>query len=101
MSIIETPASTTLNATLVTAERVAKTIAGIAQIGVAQRRLEAEGFQAQICANKIEVEGIEAQLLGSNGSTWWQVHAIDGTKPVWSVGTTPGDTSVSSWAGAL
>jgi len=81
-----------------TVELVAKTIAGIAQIGSARAALEQAGHTATITGNRITVDNeIEAQLLSSNGSAWWNVYAADGSPPVWTVGAKHGDYS---WAGA-
>jgi hypothetical protein len=60
--------------------------------------LEDAGLAATVVANRITIAGaVEAQLISSNGSSWWQVYAVDGTPPAWTVGT---QTEVaSSWSG--
>ena len=83
----------------ITAELVAKTIAGISQIGYAQRTLQEAGYAAKLSGNRITVDGlIEARLTESNGGGFWTVHSIDGRPPVWTVGAF--ETSSSSWLGA-
>jgi hypothetical protein len=104
MSIIETPMLGTDDALpdedVITVELVAKTLAGTALIGVARRLLEQAGYTASITANRIMVDGvIEAQLIQSKGFGWWQVHAVDGTPPVWITGTQC--DSASSWVGCV
>ena len=104
MSIIETPMldidDALLDQDVITVEMVAKTLAGTALIGVARRLLEQAGYTANITANRIMVDGvIEAQLIQSNGFGWWQVHAVDGTPPVWMTGTRC--DSASSWVGCV
>jgi hypothetical protein len=84
----------------ITAEVVAKAVAGILQIGVARRALEGVGHPASIVGNRISVAGIEAHLHTRNGCGWWQVFATDGTPPVWTVGTSA-EGNVASWTGAL
>jgi hypothetical protein len=84
---------------LITPELVAKTIAGIPLIGYAQRALQNAGLAATVVANRIAVaEAVEAQLISSNGSVWWQVYAVDGTPPAWTVGAQTAITS--SWSGS-
>jgi len=81
-----------------TVELVAKTVAGIAQIGSARAALEQAGYTATITSNRITVNNeTEAQLISANGSAWWNVYAADGSPPVWTVGTKHGD---HNWAGA-
>ena len=88
------------DAGVITAELVAKTIASISLIGVACRTLEQAGYTAKILANRITVDGvIEAQLGSTNGHAWWQVYAIDGTPPVWTVGGM--DQTMSDWTGCV
>jgi len=78
----------------VSAELVAKTIAGIPLIGQARRVLERDGWVVTIVANRITVAGtVEAQLVSSNGHGWWQVYAADGRPPVWTVDTQCEDAS--------
>ncbi|MDF3341323.1 hypothetical protein P3H80_28125 [Mycolicibacterium septicum] len=85
------------DAGIATADLVAKMIAGISLIGVAQSVLEPIG-PAIITANRIIVDGrVEATLVLSGDSGWWQVHNIDGTPPVWIVGAFC--TTVASWTG--
>lgn len=85
------------DAGIATADLVAKMIAGISLIGVAQRVLEPIG-PAIITANRIIVDGrVEATLVLSGDSGWWQVHNTDGTPPVWIVGAFC--TTVASWTG--
>jgi hypothetical protein len=80
--------------TVVTAELVAKTIAGISTIGHARSVLERAGWRATIAANRITVdEEIVAQLIPAKTGTYgpiteqWIVHSLDGTPPVWIVGS--------------
>ena len=87
-------------ADVITAEMVAKTVAGIVQIGAARRALEKAGWTASIVGNRITVADYEAQLINSNGQGWWQVYAMDGTPPVWTVGTKCQDHS-SNWIGCV
>ena len=97
----ESPPGVPPDTEIVTAELVAKTIAGTAQIGVAHRVLEQAGHSARITGSRITVEGaIEAHLVGTNGTGWWHVHAIDGTPPVWTVGTLDRDIQ-TSWMGCV
>ena len=102
MTIVETTATETVvavpDAEIITAEIVAKTIAGIEQIGVAHRVLQEEGYAATIVANRITIAGvIEARLTQANGSGFWQVYALNGTPPVWTVGSSC--VEASSWIG--
>jgi hypothetical protein len=84
---------------VITAELVAKTIAGISQIGYAQRALQEAGYTATIAANRLTVDKLlEANLVLSNGCGWWQVYAIDGKPPVWTVGAF--SQAISNWLGA-
>jgi len=88
------------DAEVITAELVAKTIASISLIGVACRTLEQAGYTAKILANRITVDGvIEAQLVSTNGHAWWEIYAIDGTPPVWTVGGM--DQTMSDWTGCV
>ena len=83
-----------------TAEIVAKTIAGIPLIGQAHRTLCNAGYQVILAANRIIIDGeIEATLHGGDGVSWWQVYALDGTPPVWTVGTV--GTELHSWMGCV
>jgi hypothetical protein len=105
MSIIESAQDTDDDAPsdsdLITAEVVAKTIAGIEQIGVAQRTLQQAGWTATIARNSITVNGvIEAYLHHQNGCGWWQVYATNGALPVWTVGARSG-SDPSCWNGCL
>jgi hypothetical protein len=99
MSIIETPLPEYEEAApdvdVITAELVAKTIAGIDQIGLARRALEEAGHSAHIVANRITVGSIEAHLRKSH----WDVFDVDGSPPVWTVGTQCHDAS--SWIGCV
>lgn len=86
---------------VITAELVAKTVAGYQQIGGARRALDQAGWSTRLVANRITVDHlIEAQLVSVNGHGWWQVYANDGTPPVWMVGTTR-DSDPALWDGAL
>ena len=88
------------DAGVITAELVAKTIASISLIGVARRTLEQAGYTAKILANRITVDGvIEAQLVSTNGHARWEIYAIDGTPPVWTVGGM--DQTMSDWTGCV
>lgn len=105
MSIIETDApcveDAPTTADVITAELVAKTIAGISQIGVARRTLEQAGWPTMLTANTLTVAGaVEAHLHHQNGHGWWQVYAADGTLPVWTVGARKG-SDPSCWNGCL
>ena len=72
----------------ITAEKVAGVVAGIHQIGDVRNLLELEGWTATILANRITVNHeIVAQFMASNGHFWWQVFHVDGTPPVFIVGT--------------
>jgi len=42
---------------------------------------------------------IEAQLVSTNGHAWWEIYAIDGTPPVWTVGGM--DQTMSDWTGCV
>jgi len=102
MSSIETPPRETAppDAEVITAEVVAKTIAGIAQIGVAHRTLQQAGHEATLTGNRIIVAGIiEATLNHCGGHGTWSVFALDGSRPVWTVGTSPSDPA--TWVGCL
>ena len=72
---------------ILTAEQVAKVLAGVAAIGVARTALEQAGWNATIAGYRITVKPqAEAQFIAANGKTWWQVYTADGTPPVWIVG---------------
>ncbi|MDT5025694.1 MAG: hypothetical protein QOE61_2120 [Micromonosporaceae bacterium] len=88
---------------VITAELVAKVVAGISQIGYARAALETAGCTATIVANRITVNGaIEALLILANGAGLWRVYAVDGASPVWTVGTHPiQENSSSSWIGCV
>jgi hypothetical protein len=82
-------------------EAIAKTIAGIARIGEARRALEDIGMAATITGSRIAVDGvIEAQLMSRRGVGWWSVYAVDGSSPIWNVGTNSGDDE-ARWNGCL
>lgn len=84
---------------IIATEAVARVIAGLAQIGMARQALEDTGMKASICGSRITVDGvIEAQLMARSGVGWWSVYAIDGSPPIWNVGTHCGD-NVASWTG--
>jgi hypothetical protein len=83
---------------VVNPELIAKTIAGTALIGEAQRALVTAGFPATISGNRITVAECEAHLFAANGC--WQVMNRDGTPPIWTVGTSS-ESSVSSWIGCV
>jgi len=86
---------------VITAEVIAKTLAGIHLIGYARRALEQAGWATRLHSNRITVNGaVEALLLSSNGHGWWQVYAADGTPPVWTVGTRH-DQAASCWIGCV
>ena len=80
---------------VITPDQVAKTIAGISVIGHARTVLEHAGWSATITGNRITVcEEVEAQLIpAKTGTTYgpiaaqWVVSVIDGSRPVWVVGT--------------
>jgi hypothetical protein len=83
------------------AEQVARTIAGISQIGYAQRALERAGWATVLFANRITVDSaIEAHLLSANDKAWWHVYAVDGTPPVWMVGARAEEEN-SNWMGCV
>ena len=78
---------------VVTAEQVARVVAGIPAIGHACEALRAAGWQASIAANRITVDDeVFAVLIGAtpgeHGSieSRWVVYRIAGTPPVWIVG---------------
>jgi hypothetical protein len=72
---------------ILTAEQVAKVLAGVSAIGVARTALGQAGWNATIAGNRITVnQEVEAQFIAANGKTWWQVYTADGTTPVWIVG---------------
>jgi hypothetical protein len=72
---------------ILTAEQVAKVLAGVSAIGVARTALDQAGWNATIAGNRITVnQEVEAQFIAANGKTWWQVYTADGTTPVWIVG---------------
>jgi hypothetical protein len=82
-------------------EAIARTIAGIPRIGEALRALEEMGMAAKICGSRITVDGvIEAQLMSRRGVGWWSVYAVDGSSPIWNVGTHCGDNA-AQWNGCL
>jgi len=84
----------------ITPELIAKTIAGIPLVGCARNALLEAGYTATIVANRITIERqIEAQLLSTNGKSWWNVYASDGTPPVWTVGAQLEPNS--NWIGAV
>lgn len=84
---------------MVTAEIVAKTIGGITTVGHARSMLQEAGWVATIVANRITVDrAVEAQLVSVNGKSWWNVYAVDGTPPVWTIGAT---TQEANWLGAI
>lgn len=79
---------------VLTAEAVAKAIAGIATIGHARAVLERAGMRATVAANRITVgEAVVAQLIPAKAGLYgpvaeqWIVHSLDGTRPVWIVGS--------------
>ena len=83
-------------------ERVAKLVAGTALVGNARALLERASHHATIAANRITVDReVEAQLVHSNGRSWWNVSAADGTPPTWTVGAQIQAGAVSSWIGAV
>ena len=77
-----------LDAALVTAELVAKVVAGISSVGLAHRALEQQGWSVRLVANRMTVENhIIAQFVpGIDGKARWTVFAINGGRPVWIVG---------------
>jgi hypothetical protein len=83
----------------VTAEQVAKVVAGTSLIGLARHALETAGFTATVTANRVTIDHeIIADFLAVNGRTWWQVYPADGTPRVWIVGAEAVDPG--NWAGA-
>jgi hypothetical protein len=82
-------------------EAIARIIAGIPRIGEARRALEGIGMRAKICGSRITVDGvIEAQLMSRRGVGWWSVYAVDGSSPIWYVGTHCGENA-AHWNGCL
>jgi hypothetical protein len=80
----------------VTAEHVAKVVAGIPAIGAACAALKREGRRAGIAGNRITVDDeVFAQLMGATIGRYgaveamWVVSSIAGTPPVWIVGAEP------------
>ena len=79
---------------MVTTEQVAKLVAGISVIGHARKVLQRAGWTVILVANRITVEGeVIAQLIrakiGTHGplADQWIISAINGTPPVWIVGS--------------
>jgi hypothetical protein len=79
---------------VLTAESVAKVIAGISTIGHARTVLERAGLRATVAANRITVGNeIVAQLIPARSGIYgpiseqWIVHSLDGARPVWIVGS--------------
>lgn len=80
----------------VTTEEVAKTIAGIPQIGAACEALRRAGRRASIAGNRITVDDqVCAQLVGAStgryghSSASWTIYHVAGTPPAWIVGAEP------------
>lgn len=82
-----------------TAEAVARLVDGIAVIGHALTILRGAGHTAALVANRITVgQLVEAQLVTVNSTAWWHVYAIDGTPPVFTVGTA---AEPANWIGCV
>ena len=85
---------------VLTPELVAKVIAGTAMVGEALRALQDQGWTASLTGQRITVDNtIEAVLHGSNGQSWWNIFAMDGSPPVWAVGTRL--ASEANWLGCV
>lgn len=79
-----------------TAEQVAKVVAGVCSIGGARTALEKAGWRATIAGNRITViDEVIAQFIaasvGPHGlvDAQWVIYRIAGTRPVWVVGAEP------------
>jgi hypothetical protein len=80
----------------VTAEQVARVVAGIPAIGKACEALKKAGRRASIAGNRITVDDdVFAQLIGATVrarggvEARWVIYTIAGTPPVWIVGAEP------------
>ena len=80
----------------VTAEQVARVVAGIPAIGAACQALNNAGWRASIAGNRITVDDdVFAQFIGATAGAYgdvearWVIYRIAGTPPVWIVGAEP------------
>ena len=78
---------------ILTAEQVAKVVAGVSPIGVARNALERAGWNATIAGNRITVnDEVVAQFIGATAGpsggvdARWVIYRIAGTPPMWIVG---------------
>jgi len=92
----------------VTAEQVARVVAGIPAIGEACEALKKAGWRASIAGNRITVDDdVFARFIGATAGAHgsveasWVIYRIAGTPPVWIVGTEPprhtSETATAIW----
>jgi hypothetical protein len=92
----------------VTAEQVARVVAGIPAIGEACEALKKAGWRASIAGNRITVDDdVFAQFIGATAGAHggvearWVIYRIAGTPPVWIVGAEPPPRHTSETATAI
>ena len=92
----------------VTAEQVARVVAGIPAIGEACEALKKAGWRASIAGNRITVDDdVFAQFIGTTADAHggvearWVIYRIAGTPPVWIVGAEPPPRHTSETATAI
>ena len=92
----------------VTAEQVARVVAGIPAIGEACEALKKAGWRASIAGNRITVDDdVFAQFIGATAGVYgsvearWVIYGIAGTPPVWIVGAEPRPRHTSETATAI
>jgi len=92
----------------VTAEQVARVVAGIPAIGEACEALKKAGWRASIAGNRITVDDdVFAQFIGATAGVYgsvearWVIYGIAGTPPVWIVGAEPRPQHTSETATAI
>jgi hypothetical protein len=93
----------------VTAEQVARVVAGIPAIGEACEALKKAGWRASIAGNRITVDDdLFAQFIGTTAGAHggvearWVIYGIAGTPPVWIVGAEQpprhtSETATATW----
>jgi hypothetical protein len=92
----------------VTAEQVARVVAGIPAIGEACEALKKAGWRASIAGNRITVDDdLFAQFIGATAGARggvearWVIYRIADTPPVWIVGAEPSrhtpETATAIW----
>ena len=85
---------------LITPQLVAKTIAGgFRSSGTPKGLYRTPGRRHRRRQPHCRRRAVQAQLISSNGSVWWQVYAVDGTPPAWTVVGAQTDIT-SSWSGS-